>query len=122
MTPILKWQYDQIIKELLLLQEHQADKSCPCESGGEMCVRKHLMTIEAYAQETEPIETEETYRQKLKELALEAKEYREKEEEFLCKGEASPQDLTEWSRKWRKEFEAYSLACEREEAAEAVET
>jgi hypothetical protein len=42
LKPILKWQYDQIIKELLLLQDHNVDKACPCESDGERCERKHL--------------------------------------------------------------------------------
>jgi hypothetical protein len=65
MEKILKWQYDQLIKALLLLQEHQADTSCPCESGGEMCVHKHLMEIEAYAQETLPMENNKEYRKKL---------------------------------------------------------
>jgi hypothetical protein len=68
MKPILKWQYDQIIKELLLLQEHQTDPTCPCETDGEMCVRKHLLTIEAYAEETIPMEDDESFRQKLEQL------------------------------------------------------
>ncbi len=114
MNPILKWQYDQIIKELLLLQEHQADKSCPCAFGGEMCVRKHLMTIEAYAQETIPMEQDETYREKLRDLAAEAISHREREEKALCSPESGSEDLSEWTRSWRKEFEMYSLACERE--------
>ena len=56
MNPILKWQYEQIIKEHLLLQEHLSDPSGPCESDGEMCVRKHLCAMEAYAEETIPME------------------------------------------------------------------
>ena len=69
MKPILKWQYDQIIKELLLLQEHQTDPTCPCETDGEMCVRKHLFTIEAYAEETIPMEDDESFRQEIEQLA-----------------------------------------------------
>jgi hypothetical protein len=111
MEPILKWQYDQIIKELLLLQDHQTDDSCPCAEAGEMCVRKHLMTIEAYAQETVPMEGQEEWKDKLGMLAAEAKEHREREEKALC-GDDVPQSLSEWTRRWRKEFEAYSLACE----------
>ena len=110
MKPILKWQYEQIIKELLLLQEHQTDPSCPCGSDGEMCVRKHLFTIEAYAEETISMEDNESYRRKLKKLASEAKELRVAEESSL-RGESpkgSP-DTLEWPRKWRKEFENYSL-------------
>jgi hypothetical protein len=43
---ILVWQYHQLVKELLLPQDHIADPTCPCETGGEMCVRKHLFTID----------------------------------------------------------------------------
>ena len=110
MKPILKWQYDQIIKELLLLQDHQTDPTCPCETDGEMCVRKHLFLIGAYAEETIPMEDDESFRQKLEQLAKEAKQLRTEEESSLLGG--SPErttDLIEWPRKWRKEFEAYSL-------------
>lgn len=110
MKPILKWQYERLIKELLLLQEHQVDPSCPCETESEMCVRKHLLTIEAYAEETIPLEENEFYRLKLESLARESKEFRKAEEASL-RGEKTeyPVDPLEWPRKWRKEFEAYSL-------------
>ncbi|KMQ49670.1 hypothetical protein CHISP_3420 [Chitinispirillum alkaliphilum] len=111
MKPILKWQYLQIVKELLLLQDHEADKACPCETGGEKCIRKHLLSIEAYAQETIPIEENETYRKKLYSLADEAKMHRLEEEKALCGIKNSP-DLTMWCRDWRKQFEDYSLTCE----------
>ena len=109
MKPILKWQYEQIIKELLLLQEHQSDPSCPCGSDGEMCVRKHLFAIEAYAEETISMEDNESYRQKLEKLAREAKELRVAEESSL-RGHSTevPPNTLEWPRKWRKEFESYS--------------
>ncbi len=110
MKPILKWQYERLIKELLLLQEHQADPSCPCETESEMCVRKHLLTIEGYAEETLALEENEFYRLKLAKLAQEAKEFRSAEEASL-RGEKAeyPVDPMDWPRKWRKEFEAYSL-------------
>ncbi len=116
MKPILKWQYESLIKELLLLQEHQADPSCPCATESEMCVRKHLLTIEAYAEETIPMEKDELYRMKLQRLAQEAKEFR-MAEEALLRGEKAeyPVDNLEWPRKWRKEFEAYTLAAAGEE-------
>lgn len=114
MKPILKWQYEQLIKELILLQDHQTDETCPCESDGEMCVRKHLLSIEAYAQETIPIEESPEYKELLNTLANEAKEYREQEERSLC-GEDVCVELAEWTREWRKQFEAYSLACESRE-------
>lgn len=118
MKPIVKWQYDQIVKELLLLQEHAADKTCPCESAGEMCVHKHLMTIEAYAQETGAMETDEAYRAKLQKLATEARAHRDLEEKALC-GEGDHEDLIQWARDSRKEFEAYALACAVDAPAES---
>ncbi len=121
MKPILKWQYDQLIKELILLQDHQIDRDCPCGNMEEMCTRKHLMTIEAYAQETAPMEEEPEYARRLRDLAEEAKHYRNEEERSLC-GDEVCLELTDWSRDWRKEFEARSLACEmREEQGEVEE-
>lgn len=108
MKPIVKWQYDQIIKELLLLQEHQTDPTCPCSTDGEMCVRKHLMTIEGYAQETIPMEDDKSYKDKLKSLAVDAQTYRQQEEDAL-RGEGEHVSLIEWTRNWRKEFEEHSL-------------
>jgi hypothetical protein len=113
--PILKWQYDQIIKELILLQGHQVDRHCPCGNMEEMCTRKHLMTVEAYAQETVPMEEDAKYSQLLRELADEARRYRVEEERNLC-GDEVCLELSDWCRDWRKEFEAYSLACEMDEA------
>jgi len=118
MKPILIWQYDQLLKELILLQEHQAQPLCPCELDGEMCVRKHLMTIEAYAEETLAIEEDKHWRKKLGQLAIEAKAYRQAEERALC-GEGEEVEVLDWSRSWRKEFEVYSLGCElREQVCE----
>ena len=114
MKPIIKWQYDQIIKELLLLQEHQTDTSCPCETGGEMCVRKHLLTLEAYAQETMPMEEDEEFTDKLQLLAADAQEYR-KQEEAALRGEGEHVSLIEWTRNWRKAFEKHSLASAEDE-------
>ncbi len=110
MDKILNWQYDQLVKELLLLQDHIADPSCPCETGGEMCVRKHLFTIEAYAGETIAMEDNEEYRGKLEKLAGEAKDHRISEEQHLRGEQAQlPANLLEWARDWRKQFEGYSL-------------
>ena len=111
MKPILKWQYEQLVKELLLLQGHVSDPSCPCKSSGEMCFRKHLLTIEALAQESAPIAESNEEKDGLEQLAGEAKELREQEERNLCGQKAAfPQDPADWARKWRKRFE--SLACE----------
>ncbi|NLZ92425.1 MAG: hypothetical protein GX922_00170 [Firmicutes bacterium] len=113
MKAILKWQYDQLVKELLLLQEHQTDPSCPCATDGEMCVRKHLLAIEGYAQETMAMEENQLYKNKLQVLATEAQSYREQEEQAL-RGEAEHVELIKWSRDWRKEFETYSLGMDKQ--------
>jgi hypothetical protein len=115
MEPILKWQYDQMVKQLLLLQEHETNRDCPCNSAGEMCDRKHLMTIEAYAEETLAMDSDEGRQEMLQLLADEARERREREEKALC-GEDVPEDLSEWCRHWRKELESVSLVCETEQS------
>ncbi len=109
--PILRWQRDQICKELLLLQGHISDPTCPCKTEGEKCVRKHLLTIEALAQETIPIETSDTRAEELAQLGTEAQELREEEEKSLC-GEKPHYKwpIDTWARNWRKKFE--TLACE----------
>ncbi|MGE5307730.1 MAG: hypothetical protein ACM3OC_01440 [Deltaproteobacteria bacterium] len=114
MKQILKWQYEQLIKELLLLQEHLSNPSCPCETAGEHCVRKHLFSIEAYAEETIPMEENGDLKIKLEELALQSASKREQEEKSLCGGgeKKKPVDWIIWARDWRKKFEDYSLACE----------
>ncbi len=111
MTPILKWQYEQLLKEMLLLQSHLTDQDCPCETESEMCVRKHLLIIEAYAQETIPLETDEDLQAKLQHLAVEAKQKRNAEERML-RGEDQglAEEDSEWVRGWRKEFESRSLS------------
>ena len=111
MKPILKWQYDSLVQELLLLQQHIEDPTCPCESESEMCARKHLLTIEALAKETSTIETETSMRDKLLELAEWAREERKEEEKKLCGKEAKPFDAAR-IREWRKQFEAKSLPCQ----------
>ncbi len=119
MNPLLKWQYDQLLKELLLLQEHQTEPSRSCESKSEMCVRKHLLIIEAYAQETAPMEEKEDYEEKLLRLADEARRFR-KEEEAALRGESAGEsfDALEWPKRWRKAFEAYGLELNTEEGEE----
>ncbi|GAB6059800.1 hypothetical protein [Desulfonatronum parangueonense] len=111
LTPILKWQYEQLLKEMLLLQSHLTDQDCPCETESEMCVRKHLLIIEAYAQETIPLEKDEEFQTKLQQLAIEAKNKRNVEERKL-RGEDQglAEEDSDWVRGWRKEFEFRSLA------------
>ncbi len=113
MTPLLKWQYEQLVKELLLLQDHLADPSCPCETEKEMCVRKHLLIVEAYAEETIAMEKDPEYGKSLQQLAAEAKEKRvAQEHELLGLGAGvtkEPLDHMEWVRLWRKHFEPRSI-------------
>ena len=111
MKPILRWQRDQISKELLLLQGHISDPTCPCKTDGEKCVRKHLLTIEALAQETIPIEDSDARAEELAQLANEARELRDAEEKNLCGQKPGYKwPIDSWSRNWRKKFE--TLACE----------
>lgn|GEM_PF-489398 len=104
MRPIVKWQREQLTKELLLLQGHGADPSCPCKSEGEACVRKHLLTIEALCDETLAIDQEHT--EDYLDLSGAAREIREVEEKRLCRQDVPyPVNLAEWAREWRKKFE-----------------
>lgn len=97
---------------LLLLQEHAADQSCPCETDGERCVRKYLIAIEAYAQKTMPMEDNQEYKDKLQILAQEAKDYRAQKEKSLCGHPEEAPNVLDWARDRRRELGAYSLACE----------
>lgn len=111
--PILKWQREQIVKELLLLQAHISDPTCPCDTEGEFCTRKHLLLIEAYAQETSAIADTDEEKAKLNDLAIEAKRLRAYEEKQLCNEDVELDvDMEDWARSWRKQFEESSIACE----------
>ncbi len=120
---VLKYQYDNLMKQLMLLQDHAAARSCPYSQNGEMCIRKHLMTVEAYALETLPMEDKPEYKQKLKSLESEANEYRMDQENVLCGVQDQFLDgLGEWARKWRKDFEMHCLLCELEKTHPKEET
>lgn len=110
MNTVLKYQYDQIIKQLLLLQDHAAMRFCPYSPKGEFCIWKHLLTIEAYADETEPMEDDKSRKENLGSLENEARGYRVQEESFMS-GQSGECDLAleDWARKWRKELEPISL-------------
>jgi hypothetical protein len=110
MNAILKYQYDQIIKQLLLLQDHAAMRFCPYSPKGEFCIWKHLLAIEAYADETEPMDDDKSRKEKLEILESEARSFRAEEESFLDgRKTESCLWLEDWARKWRKEFEPVSL-------------
>ena len=118
---VLKYQYEQIIKHLMLLQDHAAARTCPYSPAGEMCIRKHLLTIEAYAQETVPMEDNPTFKKKLEDLGAEASNYRLDQEAILCgEKEESLEGLDHWARKWRKDLELHALTCELQKSAEEL--
>ncbi len=115
---LMKYQYEQIIKHLMLLQDHAAARYCPYTPTGEMCIRKHLMALEAYAQETIPMEEEPAFREKLENLLAEASNNRLNQEAVLCGDkEQFLEGIEHWARRWRKEFELHSIICKSPEAA-----
>ena len=82
-----------------------------------MCVRKHLLLIEALAEETSSMEVEPEKSKYLLQLAEAAKSKRDNEEKRLCGIETATEDLAAWARDERKIVEAWSLACELQPAA-----
>lgn len=118
-TGALKYQYEQIVKHLLLLQDHAAAQTCPYSPTGELCTRKHLLTLEAYAEETIPMEGDPAFRMKLQGLDAEASNYRLNLEAAMCREPVQPlEGLEHWTRQWRKQFETHSLTCELAKSAE----
>lgn len=113
-SPILRWQYRALTKELLLLEGHLSDPTCPCESGGEACVRKHALTIQGLAEETARMEEDEGRRAILEEIAQKASDLVSIEEDRLC-GKAREGPGAEEIRKWRKQVEFLALVCGRGE-------
>lgn len=116
---LMKYQYEQLVKHLMLLQDHAAARYCPYTPTGEMCIRKHLMAVEAYTQETIPMEKDPAYKEKLETLESEASSNRLDQEAVLC-GEKGQflEGLEDWARKWRKEFELHVIICKPKEGAE----
>ncbi len=118
-TGLMKYQYEQIVKQLMLLQDHASARTCPYTPTGEMCIRKHLMTIEAYAVETLPMEENPDYQEKLASLESEAMNYRLDQEKVMCGANQEFLDgLDQWARKRRKDLEMHCLRCELEQQAQ----
>jgi len=103
---ITKWQFEQLEKELRLLQGHLSDPSCPCQTDGEHCVRKHLITIAALAAETVPIAKGENEKKLLKELMDEAQGFANIENWKICHDDMKMNIVSaDWARTWAKRVE-----------------
>ena len=106
MKKITKWQLEQLEKELRLLQGHLVDPSCPCQTDGEHCVRKHLITIAALATETLPIAKTDEDREMLKKLTKEAQSYANIESWKICHSGLEINLVSaDWARNWAKRVE-----------------
>lgn len=81
-APLVTWQYEQIEAECALLSGHATDPDCPCESDTENCIRKHLLTIEALAKETYPMDISDQAKQGMADLADQARSWRKKIEQY----------------------------------------
>lgn len=89
-NPLVTWQYEQIEAECALLTGHATDPACPCESDTEHCIRKHLLTIEALAKETYPMDISDHEKQGMADLADQARTWRKQIEQYTI-GSGSPE-------------------------------
>ena len=89
LSPLVRWQYEQIEAECSLLSGHATDPDCPCESDTENCIRKHLLTIEGLAQETYPMDISDQGKQKMADLADQARSWRKDIEQYTIGGSSS---------------------------------
>ena len=91
-NPLVTWQYEQIEAECALLTGHATDPACPCESDTENCIRKHLLTIEALAKETYPMDIGDREKQGMADLADQARTWRKQIEQYTINpGPGSPE-------------------------------
>lgn len=89
-NPLVTWQYEQIEAECALLTGHATDPACPCDSDTENCIRKHLLTIEALAKETYPMDISDQEKQGMADLADQARTWRKQIEQYTI-GSGSPE-------------------------------
>ncbi|GAI74341.1 unnamed protein product [marine sediment metagenome] len=89
-NPLVTWQYEQIEAECALLTGHATDPACPCESDTEHCIRKHLLTIEALAKETYPMDISDQEKQGMADLADQARAWRKQIEQYTV-GSGAPE-------------------------------
>ncbi len=88
-SPLVTWQYEQIEAECALLTGHATDPDCPCDSDTENCIRKHLLTIEALAKETYPMDISDREKQNMADLADQARTWRKQIEQYTI-GSGAP--------------------------------
>jgi len=114
-SKMLNWQYDRIIGQLILLQDHAADPTCPCTLGesGEYCTAKHLLAIQEYAVETMAMVGDPKIKSFLSDLSIEAGEHRDREIDYQCGELVEFADLVSWAREKRKFLEplVYKGSC-----------
>ena len=89
-NPLVTWQYEQIEAECALLTGHATDPACPCESDTENCIRKHLLTIEALAKETYPMDISDQEKQGMADLADQARTWRKQIEKYTINPTGPP--------------------------------
>ncbi len=107
---MLTWQFRTLLAELSQVTLHASDESCPCNQVdiGEYCLAKHLLNVSSLSQETSLMD--DTHRNILEDLGIEALGHHEKAKTIYCKGGEWP-DLAQWSREWRKKIEPLYYAC-----------
>ncbi|MDQ1280945.1 MAG: hypothetical protein QG670_2208 [Thermoproteota archaeon] len=101
MDKILKNQYDQIIKQLVILQDCATMNYFPYTSLGDTYIQRHLQTIEFCVDGIKSIESDEARKVKLKVLQIEARNFRlgEKTPSKVNRKQLTTM-LEDWSSKW----------------------
>ncbi|MDP3732527.1 MAG: hypothetical protein Q8R31_05880 [Candidatus Omnitrophota bacterium] len=114
---MMKYQYQEIISQLSLLELHDVAIGCPCTlSGGgdihEWCIPKHLLTIGALCGESSNMANTKSERDMLLDIQAEAMDYHEQAKKgIVCKKGNFPEGIAEWARKSRKSLEPLYYAC-----------
>jgi hypothetical protein len=100
-----------MLDELLLLQQHSMDPTCPCSLRGERqgeigewCEPKHLRTVLALARETAPMDDDPQRLEVLQEIVQTGLPILHEMEHKLCGG-TMQSDVATWARSMRKKVE-----------------
>lgn len=113
MDKILKNQYDQIAKQLVLLQDFATMRYFPYSPLGAVYIQRRLKAIEATIDKTEPIEFEEGWKERLQVLKREACDFRLREDAFHELNQRQRSQILEvWAKKWRSILEPQFLFSE----------